>query len=111
MTSVNANVIEVNFSNFDREVLEAKQPVLVEFWADWSLPCRDMDPLLKSVSEEDVLSLKVARVNVAHGENLTDRYGVRAVPTFLLFNQGDVRDQIVGRTTRQAVQESLARLR
>ncbi len=107
---MNTHVIELNYSNFEQEVLRAQQPVLVEFWADWSAPCREMVPMLESVAEEDAGNLKVARVNVAYHETLTDQYGVRAVPTLLLFNQGGLRDQIVGRTTAHAVRESLARL-
>jgi thioredoxin 1 len=108
---VNNNVIELNEANFDREVLNATQPVLVEFWAGWSDPCRAMAPLLESVAEDKAVPVKVARVNVEDHENLTEQYGVRSVPTLLIFNQGGLQDQIVGRTTEQAVRERLERLR
>jgi len=108
---VNNNVIELNEANFDREVLNATQPVLVEFWAGWSDPCRAMAPLLESVAEDKAVPVKVARVNVEDHENLTEQYGVRSVPTLLIFNQGGLQDQILGRTTEQAVRERLERLR
>jgi thioredoxin 1 len=108
---VNNNVIELNEANFDREVLNATQPVLVEFWAGWSDPCKAMAPMLESVAEDDAVPVKVARVNVEHHEKLTEQYGVRAVPTLLIFNQGGLQDQIVGRTTEQAVRERLERLK
>ena len=108
---VNNNVIELNEANFDREVLNATQPVIVEFWAGWSDPCRAMAPLLESVAEDKAVPVKVARVNVEDHENLTEQYGVRSVPTLLIFNQGGLQDQIVGRTTQQAVRERLERLR
>jgi len=108
---VNNNLIELNETNFGREVLKAMQPVLVEFWADWSDPCRDMAPMLESVAEDQAVPVKVARVNVEHHEELTEQYGVRSVPTLLIFNQGGVQDQIVGHTTGQAVRERLERLR
>jgi thioredoxin 1 len=108
---VNNNVIELNEANFNREVLNATQPVIVEFWAGWSDPCKAMAPLLESVAEDEAVPVKIARVNVEDHENLTEQYGVRSVPTLLIFNQGDLQDQIVGRTTEQAVRERLERLK
>jgi thioredoxin 1 len=101
----------LNEANFDREVLNAMQPVLVEFWAGWSESCRTMAPMLESVSKDDAVPVKFARVNVEHHENLTDQYGVSAVPTLLLFSQGALQDQIVGLTNEQAVRERLERLK
>ena len=108
---VNNNVIELNEANFDREVLNATQPVLVEFWAGWSDPCKAMAPMLESVAEDKAVPVKLARVNVEDHENLTEQYCVRSVPTLLIFNQGGLQDQIVGRTTEQAVRERLERLK
>ena len=107
---MNDNFIELNEANFDREVLDAMQPVLVEIWAGWSESCKAMAPVLESVAKDDAVPVKIARVNVERHENLTDQYGVRAVPTLLIFNQGTLQDQIVGRTTAQAVRERLDRL-
>jgi thioredoxin 1 len=107
---MNDNFIELNEANFEREVLSALHPVLVEFWAGWSESCRAMAPMLESVAKDDAIPVKIARVNVERHENLTDQYGVRAVPTLLIFNQGTLQDQIVGRTTAQAVRERLDRL-
>ena len=107
---MNPNFIELNEANFHGEVLSALQPVLVEFWAGWSEASKAMAPLLETVANDDAISVKIVRVNVEHHENLTDQYGVRAVPTLLLFNRGTVQDQILGRTTAQAVRESLLRL-
>ena len=109
--SMNNNVIELNEANFDQEVLSATQPVLVEFWAGWSDPCKAMAPMLESVAADGAVPVKVARVNVEDHEMLTEQYGVRSVPTLLLFNQGGVQDQIVGRTTEQALRAKLERLR
>jgi len=107
---MNNNFMELNEANFHREVLSALQPVLVEFWAGWSEAIKVMAPLLETVAKDDAVPVKIVRVNVEHHENLTDQYGVRAVPTLLLFNQGTVQNQIVGQTTVQAVRESLMRL-
>lgn len=100
---MNNNLIELNEMNFGREVLNATQPVLVEFWAGWSEPCKAMAPLIESVAKDEAVPVKVARVNVEHHEELTEQYGVRAVPILLIFNHGGLRDQIIGRTTEQAV--------
>ena len=108
---MNNSVIELNEANFDQEVLNATQPVLVEFWAGWSDPCKAMAPMIESVAEDKVVPVKLARVNVEDHENLTEQYGVRSVPTLLIFNQGGLQDQIVGRTTEQAVRERLERLK
>jgi len=107
---MNNNIIELSEANFNREVLNATQPVLVEFWAGWSESCKAMAPMLESVAEDEAFPVKLAKVNVEHHEELTDQYGVRAVPTLLIFNQGRLQDQIVGRTTEQAVRARLERL-
>jgi thioredoxin 1 len=104
---VNSHFIELNEANFDREVLSAMQPVLVEFWAGWSEPCKDMAPMLESVARNDAVPVKIASVNVERHENLTEQYGVRVVPTLLIFNQGALQDKIVGQTTEQALRQRL----
>ena len=108
---MNNNVIELNEANFNLEVLNSTQPVIVEFWAGWSNPCKAMAPLLESVAEDKAVPVKLGRVNVEDHENLTEQYGVRSVPTLLIFHQGGLQDQIVGRTTEQAVRERLERLK
>jgi thioredoxin 1 len=107
---MNNHVIELNEANFDREVLSAPHPILVEFWADWSAACKTLAPMLESVAEDWTVPIRIARLNVEHHERLAEQYGVRAVPTLLIFNRGGVQDQIVGRTTEQAVREGLERL-
>jgi thioredoxin 1 len=104
---MNHSVIELNESNFKQEVLNAHRPVLVEFWAGWSDPCKAMGPLLESIAEDDNIPVKVAKVNVEHHEQLAEEYGIRAVPTLLIFNQGGLQDLIVGRTTEREVREKL----
>jgi thioredoxin 1 len=102
---MNNNVIELTEANFEKEVLNARNPVLVQFWAGWSDPCRVMASVLESVSED--VPVRVARVNVEHHEELAEQYGERAVPTLLIFNRGDLQDQIVGRASEQEVREKL----
>ncbi len=111
MKIVNIDFIELSEANFEIEVLNATQPVLVHFWAAWSESCKVLAPMLASVAEDYPFPVKIARVNVEEHEHLTEQYGVRAVPTLLIFNQGSLQDQIVGRTTEQAVHESLERVK
>ena len=77
----------------------------------WGALYKAMAPMLESVAEDKAVPVKLARVNVEDHENLTEQYGVRSVPTLLIFNQGGLQDQIVGRTTEQAVRERLERLK
>ena len=105
------NFIELSEANFDREALHAMQPVLVVFWAGWSASCKVMAPMLESVARDHAVPVKIAGVDVERHENLTDQYGVRAVPTLLIFNQGGLQDRIVGHATEQDVRERLECLR
>jgi thioredoxin 1 len=102
-------VVELDETNFEREVLNARTPVLVEFWASWSESCKAIAPTLESVAEDEVLPVKVARVNTERYGELAEQYGVRAVPTLLIFHQGGLQDQIIGRATAQEVREKLER--
>jgi thioredoxin 1 len=108
-TTMNAMVIELDESNFNEEVLQAQEPVIVQFWANWSTPCKVMTPLIESVAEDRIGEVKVARVNVERNESLADQYGVRAVPTMLFFNRGRLRDQIIGRANERELHDKLRR--
>lgn len=108
---MNHNVIELNKSNFAHEVLSASEPVLVQFWAGSSESSKAAAPMLESVAEEVALPVKIGRVNVEQQQQLAEDYGVRCVPTVLIFNQGGLRDEIVGRTTEEEVREKLQRFK
>jgi thioredoxin 1 len=104
------NMTELNEANFEQEVLGARRLVLVQFWAGWSDPCKAMAPMLESIARDDAIPVKVVTVNVERHEELAEQYGVRAVPTLLIFNQGGLQDQIVGRATEREVRGKLERL-
>lgn len=91
-----AQVTEVTDATFDREVLQSTLPVLVDFWAPWCSPCRAIAPLVEEIANEYAGKLKVAKVNVDDNPEAATRYGVRGIPTLLLFHGGQVKDQIVG---------------
>lgn len=104
---MNNNIIELDEANFDREVLNAMKPVLVEFWASWSAPCMVMGRMLASMISDDALCVKFTRVNIENCENLTEQCGVETVPTLLLYNQGCLRDRVVGNATELALRERI----
>ena len=109
--SVNNNVLELSEANFQQEVIVARRPVVVQFWAGWSDLCKSMSPVIDSVAREQSGAIKVARLNIEQNATLADQYGVRAVPTVLFFNQGSLQDQIVGRASADQIREKLERFK
>ena len=103
--------IEVNETNFEREVLQATQPVVVDFWAEWCGPCKMLAPALEEVAREHEGQATVVKVNVDENPNLALRYGIQSIPTLLYFNGGEVRDQTVGVVSKKTVATKLAALR
>ncbi len=89
-------VITLNEENFDKEVLQSDIPVLVDFWATWCAPCRMIAPVVDAIAEEYEGRLKVGKVNVDESSSLAIRYGIRAIPTLILFKDGKVVEQLVG---------------
>ena len=103
--------IELNETNFAEEVLGSPDPVLVHFWAGWSQPSKAMTPVLEAVNEDISNPVRVGRVNLEQHEALAEQYGVQCVPTVLIFNQGGLQDQIVGRASEQEIREKLERFK
>ena len=95
------NVIAVNESNFDAEVVNTQTPVLVDFWAEWCGPCKMIAPILDEIANEKGGAVKIAKVNVDENQGLSLKFGIRAIPTLLLFKNGTVREQIVGMTSKR----------
>ena len=91
-----ANVLTFNEENFEKEVLQSEVPVLVDFWATWCAPCRMIAPIIEALAEEFQGRIKVGKVNVDENSQLAIKYGIRAIPTLLLFKEGKVVEQMVG---------------
>ncbi len=91
-----AELHDVTDSSFDAEVLQSEQPVIVDFWAEWCGPCRQIAPILKQVAEDFEGRVKVVKLNVDESPQTAGQYGIRSIPTMLAFKDGQVVEQVMG---------------
>ena len=102
--------LTLNAENFEGEVLQSAQPVLVDFWADWCGPCRVNAPTIEQLAADLEGQATVAKLNVDEHPELAGRYRIRAIPSFLIFQDGQVVDQIVGVVPRKELEDRLKSL-
>jgi len=100
---VHESIIELNAENFDSEVLQSDKPVLVDFWAEWCAPCRMLAPTIDEIAGDYSGRLKVAKLNVDHFGDIAARFQIRGIPTILVFNDGEVQDQMVGAASKENI--------
>src|ERR1043166_9630841 len=97
------HVQNVNDSSFEQDVLGAQQPVLVDFWAEWCAPCRMIAPTVEAVAEKYAGRARVVKVNVDDNPNVSQKYGIKGIPTLILFRNGKEEERIVGATSKEAI--------
>jgi thioredoxin 1 len=95
--------INVTDDNFQKEVLESAKPVLVDFWAEWCGPCKQVGPLLEEISNEMIDVITIAKHNIDSEPNQPVKYGVRGIPTMLIFKSGELKATKVGATTKSNI--------
>jgi thioredoxin 1 len=105
-----ANIITLTPDNFSKEVLESAKPVLVDFWAEWCGPCKMLAPLLDELATEYDGRVRIGKVNIDEHQELAAQYGIRSIPTLLLFQAGQVADQMVGLRTKRDLKSSFDRV-
>jgi thioredoxin len=104
------STLEINEANFEAEVLDSTQPVLVDFWAEWCGPCKMLAPVLDEIALEQAGRVKVVKLNVDNHPALAERFGVQSIPTLLYFANGELQDQTVGVLSKRAILFKLEKL-
>ncbi len=110
MNQTVANPVAVTDANFEQAVLKSDQPVLVDFWAEWCAPCRAIAPLLESLSEDYDGRATIAKLDIDANQQVAMKFGIRSIPTVMLFNQGEIVDTLVGVRPKPDYVSSLEKL-
>jgi thioredoxin 1 len=101
------DTVAVGDADFQKTVLESQEPVLVDFWATWCAPCRAIAPALEELATQYKGKVKIAKVDVDDAQEVAQKFGIRSIPTLLMFKGGKVVDQIVGAVPKAKLEESL----
>jgi thioredoxin 1 len=101
------NVKEFTDQNFDQEVLKSSEPVLVDFWAEWCMPCRMLAPTIEKIAKDYVGKVKVGKVDTDANRDISIKYGISAIPTVILFKGGEVAQKFVGLRNEKDFREAL----
>src|SRR5213082_1940576 len=97
------HVKEVSDSSFETDVLKSVQPVLVDFWAAWCAPCRMLAPTVEAVAEKYAGNARVVKLNVDDNPSVSQRFGIKGIPTLILFKGGKEEERVVGATSKEAI--------
>jgi thioredoxin 1 len=99
------SIVHVNNDNFDSDVLQSGTPVLVDFWAEWCGPCKMIAPILEQVADEYADRLQIAKLDVEESQAIAMKYGVRSIPTLMIFKDGVVQAQHVGMLSKDQLSQ------
>lgn len=100
-----AGILDLNDSTFESEVLKSESPVLVDFWAPWCGPCRILAPVVEEIANTYTGRIKVGKINVDDNQETTMQYGIRSIPTLILFKNGKALDQIIGAVPKSEIEK------
>ena len=101
------NIIELDSSNFESTISDTSVPVVVDFWAPWCGPCKSIAPILEELASEFGESVKITKVNVDSNSEIATKYEIRAIPTILVFRNGEIVETIVGLTSKDDLKAKL----
>ncbi|HSP62961.1 MAG TPA: thioredoxin [Pyrinomonadaceae bacterium] len=101
------HVRDTSDGNFENDVLKSDRPVLVDFWAVWCQPCRALAPTIEAVAEKYASNARVVKLNVDDNPSVSQRYGIKGIPTLILFKNGKEEERVVGATSEQAISRML----
>ena len=102
--------IEITDSNFEQEVINSNVPVLIDFWAIWCGPCKVIAPVVEEIASEYEGKLKVGKLDVDNNPNTAVKYGIRSIPTLMVFNNGQVSDQMIGALPKAHIVDRLQKV-
>lgn len=104
-SSMSGNIVHITDDTFDSEVLQSQTPVLVDFWAEWCGPCKMIAPVLEQIADDYSDRLKICKLNIDDNPDSAPKYGVRGIPTLMLFKDGSVEDTKVGALSKNQLTE------
>ncbi len=101
------NVVNVTDSTFEKDVLKSEAPVVVDFWAEWCMPCRMIAPSLEELAKEMDGKIRIAKLNVDDSPSTAQKYGIRSIPTLLIIKNGTVADTIIGAVPKNVIRQKI----
>lgn len=105
-----ADILQVTDDNFEPEILKSNLPALVDFWAAWCGPCRAIAPVVEELAKDYAGKVKVAKMNVDENSKTPVKYGIRAIPTLIMFKNGEVVDQITGAVSKSQIDNAIKKM-